>query len=88
MPWQRNRSMERVTSEKEKTGGPEAKIPRPGLVFIPYGAQFGSTANFAKSRNFSRNLWRQKVKKNRLILREIRRFCDYGAGLEATTPGL
>ena len=34
MPWQRNRSMERVTSEKEKTGGPEAKIPRPGLVFI------------------------------------------------------
>ena len=45
MPWQRNRSMERVTSEKEKTGGPEAKIPRPGLVFILYGAQFGSTAN-------------------------------------------
>lgn len=78
MPWQRNGPMERATSEKEKTGGPEAKIPRPGLVFIPYGAQFGSTANFAKSRNFSGNFWRQKVKKNRLISCEIRRFCGCG----------
>ena len=32
---------------KRKDRSPEAKIPRPGLVFIPYGAQFGSTANFA-----------------------------------------
>ena len=33
------------------------------------------TANFAKLRHFSEDLWRQKVKKNRLISCEIRRFC-------------
>ena len=67
---------------KEKTGGPEAKIPRPGLVFIPYGARVGSTANFAKSRNFSRNLWRQKVKKTVLNFARNQTVCDYGADLK------
>ena len=49
-----------------------------GTFFALSGSRFGSTANFAKSRNFSGNFWRQKVKKNRLISCEIRRFCGCG----------
>ena len=51
---------------------------RQGTFFALSGSRFGSTANFAKSRNFSGNFWRQKVKKNRLISCEIRRFCGCG----------
>ena len=67
---------EKINPKQQESLGAEGL--RQGTFFCPVWVTVGSTANFAKSRNFSGNFWRQKVKKNRLISCEIRRFCGCG----------